>query len=340
MRIAIIGAGLSGLATAWFLFENFLNQKIEITFFDPLGIGGGASGMAAGLMHPYSGASAKLNRHGLEGYLATSELIEVAAQKLGKPVITGQGLLRMAITDRQKNDYRLSAQKYDSIFWLEPHEVMQKASGLSFHPAIFIPKSLTIDCQLYLEGLWKAYEEKGAKLNKSQILSIDELHNFDRIIIATGASVNSLLPNKPLPITKVKGQVLELAWPKNLEPLPLTLNSHGYLLMNQEKQTCIAGSTYERSYHSDLPNVEYASNDILPKVEALVPTLKKASILDCRAGIRASTPDHMPIVKKIHAKCWVITGMGSKGLLYHAFYAKKLAHMLLLESIEGINLPT
>lgn len=45
MRIAIIGAGFSGLAAAWY----FLQQPhLEVTVFDKKGIGGGASGVAAG----------------------------------------------------------------------------------------------------------------------------------------------------------------------------------------------------------------------------------------------------------------------------------------------------
>lgn len=327
-HIAIIGTGLSGLATGWFLLNVFPHQKIEVTFFDPLGIGGSTSGMAAGLMHPYSGASAKLNRHGLEGYLATVELIKIASDYVRQPIVTGQGLLRLAITKRQKSEYHLCSQKYDLVTWLDQDETVQRVPGLSSHPGIFIQNSLTIDCPLYLEGLWKACEERGAKLEKFRVNSCDELGNYDQIIIATGASVNQLLSGIPLPITEVKGQVLELAWPQNLEPLPIAINSHAYLLMNKEKHSCIVGATYERDFTSSLTDIAYASQDILPKAVALVPELKKASILDCRAGIRASTPDHLPMIKKIDNKRWVITGMGSKGLLYHALYAKKLAEML------------
>lgn len=335
MHIAIIGTGLSGLATGWFLLKKPLqSQRTKITFFDPLGIAGGISGMAAGLMHPYSGASAKLNRDGLEGYRATEELLTIASEQMQRSVITGQGLLRLAITPRQKEEFRLSAEKYANIIWHDAEQTVKQIPGLSFHPGIFIEKSLIIDCKLYLEGLWKACEGEGAKLEKVKVNSMDELQDFDQIVLAAGSSVNKLLPYRmQLPVTEVKGQIIEFAWPQDLEPLPFALNSHAYLLMNKEKQNCIAGATYERDFDSAFADVEYATKDILPKVAAMIPALKDASIVSCRAGIRASTPDHMPIIKKIHAKCWVITGMGSKGLLYHALYTKKLVSMLLSDNL-------
>lgn len=51
MNIAIIGAGFSGLALAYFL----LQSSAHVTLFDAVGIGGGASGIATGLLHPYPG---------------------------------------------------------------------------------------------------------------------------------------------------------------------------------------------------------------------------------------------------------------------------------------------
>lgn len=328
MHIAIIGTGLSGLATGYFLLRNS-SHPIHITFFDPLGIGGGTSGMAAGLLHPYAGASAKLNRFGHEGYTATCQLLDKVSKKLGKPVASYEGLLRLAITDRQNTEYQLAADTHEFITWWGAEEVIQKIPGSSFYPGIFIKKAISVDCRSYLEGLWKICEEKGAQLEKSAVNKIEELKNFAQIVIATGASSNRLLTSMQLPITEVKGQVIELVWPKHLDPLPCALNSQAYLLMNREQASCLVGATYERNFDSTLTDVDYASKDILPKATALIPGLQEASILGCRAGIRASTPNHMPIVQKVDAKCWVITGMGSKGLLYHALYAEKLAHMII-----------
>ena len=52
-RYAIIGGGFAGVATAWHLLAH-ASTPISVHLFDGAGIAGGASGAAAGLLHPYS----------------------------------------------------------------------------------------------------------------------------------------------------------------------------------------------------------------------------------------------------------------------------------------------
>lgn len=74
MKIAIIGAGFCGLATAW----NFATSgDHEISIFDPTPIGKGTSGIATGLLHGYVGARSKRNWRATEGLQATHRLIEM-----------------------------------------------------------------------------------------------------------------------------------------------------------------------------------------------------------------------------------------------------------------------
>lgn len=329
MRIAILGTGFCGLAAGWFLLKNHTSSPLHLTFFDPQGIGGGASGVAAGLLHPFVGASAKLNKEGREGWSKTRTLLELATEKIGRAVAREEGHLRIAITERQKKDFRAAADQYEDIEWYEADEIHKKIPAVTSHPGIFIKNCMTVDCRLYLEGLWLACEEKGAWLEKRCVVSLSDVLDYDYIVLAMGSEVNKLLSSQPLPITGVKGQIVELEWSKTIPRLPCALSSQAYLIMNSDKNTCIAGATYERGFISSIPDPQGASLEILPKAAALIPELGKAQVLSCKAGVRASTPDHMPLVQQINPQCWAITGMGSKGLLYHALYAERLAMMIL-----------
>lgn len=322
MRIAIIGSGLCGLATAWFLLsEQSQSQNVSVTLFDAKGIGGGASGVAAGLMHPFAGAPAKLNRYGWEGYKATCELLEIASQAIGRPVAFFSGLQRLAITDKQKTEYQKSAKLHSELIWCE-----KQISGVLNYPGLFVPSCVTIDCPLYLKGLWMACEKMGAQLITAEVKSMDDLNEYDQIFIAAGAFANQLLKTK-LPITQVKGQILEMSWPAQVEPLTYPVNSLAYVIMNENRHTCIVGASYERDFTTMEPDLEKAKNEILPKAYSFLPLLEQSKIINCRAGIRASCPAHLPIIKRINEKCWVITGMGSKGLLYHALFSRKLVSL-------------
>lgn len=330
MRIAILGAGFSGLATAWNLLQlQSSTQRIEITLFDPKGIGGGASGVAAGLMHPYVGAHAKLNWEGVNGVLATQRLLDVASKAVESCVSTSTGLLRIAISEQQTKNFLQCANNYEDVAWLDILECQNLVSGIAPYPGILIKSALTINSMLYLKGLWKACEAKGATLELTAIRTLEELNEFDLIIVAMGAASASLPELSHLKITPVKGQVLEFIWPNQLPPLTTSLSSQGYIVMNPGNATCIAGATYEREFLTEGPVLEIAKQEILPKASSIFPKITHFPIIECRSGIRASTPDHLPIVKRVNEKCWVISGMGSKGLLYHALCAERLSQEII-----------
>ena len=51
----MIGAGFAGIAVAWHLLQAAtLQQPVHVEVFDAHGVAAGASGAAAGLLHPYT----------------------------------------------------------------------------------------------------------------------------------------------------------------------------------------------------------------------------------------------------------------------------------------------
>ena len=107
--------------------------------------------------------------------------------------------------------------------------------------------------------------------------------------------------------------------------------------MSADYKTCILGSTYEHEFNTPNPEPEVAIPELRKKVESFFPKLAKAEVLDIRAGIRASTKgQRLPIVGNVSEKVWFITGMGSKGLLYHAWLGECLATAILENEPELI----
>ncbi len=327
MRIAVIGAGFCGLATAWHLSQHKDN---EVVLFDAKGIGKGASGVAAGLLHGYVGAHAKLNWHAVEAMQATKELLAVAEKALGMPVAEAQGMLRPALTPLQVSDFQLSASAYaDDVHWRTAAECQARMPLLVPNPGIFIDSGMVVDCPAYLQGLWLACAARGVSLELASITSLQDLDGYDRIAVAIGAATLTLPELAHLPLRLIKGQVLELAWSESMPPLPFPVNSLAYLLMNPNGGSCMAGATYERNFTSSAPDQAFAAQDILPKINAFTTGLDDAAIIDCRSGVRAMSTHRKPILTKVLDNCWVLTGMGSKGLLYHALYAKELAAQII-----------
>lgn len=322
MKVAILGAGFCGLAAAYYLLQKY---PVQIDIFDPNGIGGNSAKISAGLLHKYSGPHAKLNRFAYEGESATQELLKVATAHLSSPVLS-KGILRPCLTYEKEIEYRLRSETYPELKWIPKEQVLVFINGVAKSPALFIPDGLAIDCQTYLRGLWLAVQKRGANHYAERIKNLIQLKDYSLIIVATGADIGSFPEFSGLKVTQVKGQLLEFV---GLEPPPIPVNSEAYLLKSSDSQICIGGATYEKEFSSSDPDLEKAKTLLLPKLSALYPSIAQAKIKAVRSGLRASTKGHLPHIGKYGKNLYAITGMGSKGLLYHAFYAKKLVELIL-----------
>ena len=80
-------------------------------------------------------------------------------------------------------------------------------------------------CEKYLKGLWQACLSCGATFDPIAVQSLQELHDFDRIIVTMGADTTTLPELAHLSISRTKGQLLELSWPQDLPFLHCPLNS-------------------------------------------------------------------------------------------------------------------
>lgn len=315
MKIHIVGAGFAGLATAYHLA---LAGHEAIVYSSPNHLG--ASEIAAGLVHRFVGAHARLNWRGEEAFDEMKKLIRAAESATNLPIRIHKGMLRPALTQEQITDYQANAALFPENQWIDNPTV----PGLVQAPALWFPKTYTIHSSNYLAGL------KDACLKLGVCFKIEELASSpaEPVIIAAGCNSLRFFPEIKLQLSFTKGQLLRLAWPRDLPPLPYAINSHAYIVMDLDGKSCWAGSSFEKQFEDDQPNVDVAVREIMPKVAEMMPILKNAPILDCQAGIRVGTPNRLPLVKELSPGRWIFTGLGSKGLLYHGLLAKELVAKL------------
>jgi glycine/D-amino acid oxidase-like deaminating enzyme len=331
MRIAIIGGGFAGLAVAWFIVH-YTTGSSTVDLYDPEPIAGGASGLSSGLLHIYTGKHARPAWEGKNCLNEAHRLITVASQAIAHPIVLSKGILRPAVSDRQITDFQACAQLHPDTEWWDKRTCETKMPGLRLPPhggALFIKEGLTLDVNAYLNGLWQACAFHAATHHRKMSITTEDLAPYDRVLVAMGALTKNFAPLKNLPITPVKGQNIELKWPTNIPPLPFSLNSQKYIVMRPDQRSCLVGSTYEHQFTSPNAERELALNEIMPNIIDFFPALKDAEVLAVRAAFRASTPNHLPLVGKISEKFYFFTGLGSKGLLYHAWVGKHVARAML-----------
>lgn len=320
-KIAVVGTGFAGLAAAW-----HLSATHEVTLIDKPGADLSASKISAGLLHPYAGEKARNNWRGVEGVQATLHLLRIASKALGKEVYTQTGVLRLASSVEQQRHFKECADRNSDVHWLSASECQKLVAGVMNQPGIWIESGITVFPHLYIEGLKLALKERGVGFKRQSICSSKNIEGYDATVLCVGAGFCQLADLPHLSLRRVKGQILQLPWPKGLSALPMAISSKIYLVMSPDQLSCYAGSTFEKNYLSVESDMQAASTYILPKLDELYPPLAGIAPIACKAGIRMATPDHLPFVKKIYADVWAFSGLGSKGLLYHAL----LSHELLI----------
>src|ERR1700722_201808 len=308
MRIAIVGAGLAGLGVAWHLLKK---GRCEITLFERKGIGAGASGIAAGLLHPYAGEQGRRSAFATEGLAATQELIDVAQKQLNKRVVLNRGIIRHVQNEEQRQMFLSHCQAYGDVQVLSEH-------------SFYIASGMTIDCPLYLEGLWQALLKRGVQLVLEQVTNLNVLQGFDRIVVTAGAGAKQFPELSSLNISTLKGQVLKCRVPEAVQLPQASSICKGYVALSQDPQTCFLGSTYERGDLSDKPQLELAKADLIPKISYFFPSVVDLEVVECRAAFRVTRVGHyLPIAAQVAGNIWALTAQGSRGLLYHAHYGEK-----------------
>jgi glycine/D-amino acid oxidase-like deaminating enzyme len=283
MKIGIIGAGFAGLAAAYYLSEHF-----DVTIFEAKKIGGGASGVSSGLLHPYPGEKGRRSWHADEAMKYAKELLQVAEEALGRPVADYSGILRMGEC-------------------LNPGPDIEQLGDKTF----LIKSGITVFTELYLEGLWIACQKRGVKLEIKKVAALQDLDSYDRVILAVGAGIRHFPECSHLKINFVKGHVLTCVLD---QPLERSISAKRYTAKTASGEICHIGATYERDFIDESACLETATELLKPETK----------VLDCKAGIRVTNPAHyFPMIEQINPKTWVITALGSRGLLYHAYFGNQ-----------------
>lgn len=262
----------------------------EVVIFDK---GNGASYIPMGICHPYPGRSGRVSKYAFEAIELTKKLIGEVEQFSGKKLRDDKGIIRKGWIPKER------------------HSDLEK-----FEDGILIRSGITVLMEDYVNTLYDMLDV-GTKEEYNE-------KEFDRTLLACGAGIQEM--GFSLPLGFVKGQAI--IGNSKIECERTVMKERGHLspLPNGQVQL---GSTYERNFDSPESNIKVALNDLSEKLDAFFPDKDEFQISECRAGIRVSQKDsYLPIVAQVDEKTFVFVGLGSRGLLYHAYYGRHLADMI------------
>lgn len=351
----ILGAGLAGLTLAKNLSEL---SNASILVIDPKGIAGGASGSPIGLVNPATGRFATKTWRAEEAVKAIKDNLETVSISQSEKFYSKDGVIRPAldakIARRMKENMESTHWPNGWCTWLEENEINDRFPELNcVDGGVLVAVGITVAIPKYLEALGKHIQAHGVDIieqqdfkleNESSLIDSDindennewyiKLDDDSKIeashlIVTAGIKSKEFDFWKDLPLHPVKGQVAIFECLDEF-PYDSAVSALGYFA-SLDSKFFVAGSTYEHNFEHENTD-EKGLNYIQDRMLRVMPKLKdKFKLVDQWSGVRASTPDRMPIIgpHPTIKNCSVFAGLGSKGLLYSALLGRELAQHLI-----------
>jgi tRNA 5-methylaminomethyl-2-thiouridine biosynthesis bifunctional protein len=327
-RVAIVGAGIAGASLA---------RALRVLGVRPLVLeaaaaGAGASGNPAALVMPRLDAGG-----GLIGAFYAQALTRSLDLFVGAPgalIARGAYQIEVSAKDPQRFDRIAASDLFEggAVGRLDA-AALSAALGESIrHGGLVIRDACVVEPRVVLDA-WLAGTERivatvGAIERADRdwrLLDRDglEIARADIVFVANGLGASQLVPDAPL--AALRGQV-SLASP----PAPPALIGAGYALPTRDG--VLIGATHDRGDESaDVRAVDDVRN--LERLASSVPALARrlaASAMDGRAGVRAVTPDFLPLAGEAGASgLFILSGLGSRGFCSAPLLAEHLAAIAL-----------
>ncbi len=316
-KVWIRGAGIAGLTAAWHLHE----AGFDVVVTDTCGVGSGASGAWWALLNPATGIKASP----VGGFEAGVTAFERMAETLGvadAPWIR-QGILRPALDPTLEKGFRASA---NLPVWPEGWvSWSEEVHGLAGNGALMVHRGYAIDTRLWMTTIAHALTARGDQVR--EYVSSSHIEPADIVLDARGASILSDPDWSHLKLHPIKGQLREVRVNGIRGRLP-ALSSRGYAVQIDEGHW-ILGSTYEHKFRDEDPDPAFDAY-ITDRFKAMFPQPLTIETIGRWSGLRVGSANRSPILAK-HPENpghWVITALGSKGLLYSQVLAEKLVREL------------
>ncbi len=341
--VIIAGGGLAGLSTAAHLVE--IKKDIRVLVYDANQIGEGASGVPGGMVNPITGQKATLAWRAETSMQMLEKRIQNISSYSGLKLSYENGVIRPAIDEKLGKNFRSAIKKSrwpkHWIDWLSPDDLARRIPGLKDNSGgLFIRKGKVIQTPEYLKAYAAFLTDRnvtfkfGGPYNLFQntdwvLESGSETFTAPVAVVTSGHKTRENKYWTELPMKSVKGQLAVYECDEKVDTLP-AVSAYGYIAP-VDTHKLVVGSTYEHHFHDENPDDQGAAL-LDQKLAELLPDLyTKCRYLHSWSGIRATTPDRLPLVGK-HPEfngLFTFSGLGSKGLLYSEYIGKLFAEHLI-----------
>lgn len=341
--VAIVGAGVVGLACAWRLAE----AGAEVVVVDAAEARPAASRVAAGMIAPSGEASwgeEDLLAAALESARRWPEWASELSAAAGLEVPYRRcGSLHVALDRDEATELRRRAELHVRLGL--PTRALMPSAARGLEPglatavaaAIEAPEEAEVDPRALLGALDAATRAAGVRRVTatadriepvSQRLSLGAAGEIEAttIVVATGAWAGDELLPAPLrpPVRPVKGEILRLRADPGALPCERIIVGERFYVVPRTGGEVVVGATVEECGF-DLRVTAGGVHELLREAYRALPELAELELAETAAGLRPGTPDNAPIVGALGEGLLFAGGLYRNGILLAPLIAATVA---------------
>lgn len=269
-KIAVIGAGISGMSSAYLLAAQGHELHIISKSFSP----DITSNRAAAFWFPYH---IRNDKRGIEWCVKSYNFyISLVGEETG---ISMKRIVKAVKSNTGDEDTWLEFMPKDTLAILQDGNAPE---GYDKAYEAYVP---LIETQIFLPWLYKQVKDKGATFTHQQIFDLHDLSgSYDTIINCSALGARELCNDKT--VIPVRGQVvlLEPGFPDHIF---LDNQTPAYIV--PRKDATIVGGTYEENVYDEKTEQD-SLDDILRRAYSVFPGLDTRKIIGNWAGLRPYRP--------------------------------------------------
>lgn len=351
MRVIVVGAGIIGLSTAWYLRR----LGTEVTIIDPAPAQG-ASHAAAGMLapaaevvwgqtplYPLMRASAQMYPQ-FSAEVASAAGSDLGFSDAGTLVCAGDRADLQAL--RELRDAQSRSGFATELITGSAARRVEPSLSPAVAGAVHIPGDHSIDPRRLTAALLTVLSShsggfirrRAASLIKDGDATIGvaladgRRLEADQVVICAGSAVSAIVGAPQLPLREVWGDVLRLRAPAQASPLLSRtirglVNGRSVYLVPRPDGEIVLGASSREDGLSGTP--AGAIHRLLADGQRLVPGILDAEITDITTRARPGSPDDLPMIGRIDPGCIVSTGYFRHGILLAPFGGRLGAELAL-----------
>jgi D-hydroxyproline dehydrogenase subunit beta len=345
--VVIVGAGILGCATAYFLAR----EGVSVAVLDPVGVGAGASGRNNGIIeHPYDDATVEL----------FDETVELLREALGDSMPADP--VGTLLVSENAIDARAVLAQYERFPVLEP-ELLAPGRAHEAEPLLgpglwgcLVRTGYPIRPLEATTAFADLARAAGAEFVLGSPVDFDALTaSGSELVVAAGAATPSVLDSLgpglvPLEIVKpLWGVIVSVELPTHPQhPLiegTLAAVQGGAAVVNEAPFTLLDSPSYLAVGSTMLEGAEPRGEDWAPRLlergASFVPAIGEARVRGTLVCARPRSFDNRPILGRVpgHERLWIATGHGGRGMSLGAASARLLADAIRAGSDTAIPAP-